>query len=488
MVRLAGDGGLLLLDGAFTATATAVSGWPLASRTATLAEAAWRAGRLACGPRTSVPVSALADPVTGRPLSAPVPLPVVAPVTGRADVPGAVAVALGTAQDLATFRSAQDGLLPVRPTAPRVVVVPGGAALELRLVSPWAGVAATAFAPVLRLGLGGAPAEHGSASVDAAPLAEQASAWVGAAAAARLALDATAGMLTATSTLTLGAPGFGARHLTFAPAAPVPDRGPPWGRLALTHGVGLGVPLLLYATAFIGGPPKCRLLCDDTPPLGVDAALLARVRARSPARLETLRRWARGVDLALFGLALVSTLAPSARHGVLSRWEILEDALILGEGVFLAYTGPQGLRVRFGRARPRAHHPVLGPDLEPEDAVGPAFFALGANRSGAWLGGVMAMLLAEDAPWGYTLTAGLLVGGLGVASAWLEVEAGYAYPSDVPLGFITGVINGAGMYLWHRLFWPGWPGGARGALPLRLQGVTVTPLPGGAGVGASLAL
>jgi hypothetical protein len=267
----------------------------------------------------------------------------------------------------------------------------------------------------------------------------------------------------------------------------VPDRGPPWGRLALAHGLGLGIPLALWGTGLIGGAPRCRVLCDDTPPLGVDAALLARVRSRDPAQVRRLRGWARGVDLTLVGLGLLSTLVPTARRGALSRWEALEDALILGEGVFLAYTGPQGMRARFGRARPLAHHPSLGPELDPDDAVGPAFLALGANRAGAWAGGVVTMLLLEEAPWGYTLVAGVLLGGLGIASATLEVEAGFAYPSDAPLGFITGAINGAGMVLWHRMFWPGWPGGARGALPLQLQGVGVSAFPGGAAAAARLA-
>jgi hypothetical protein len=50
-------------------------------------------------------------------------------------------------------------------------------------------------------------------------------------------------------------------------------------------------------------------------------------------------------------------------------------------------------------------------------------------------------------------------------------------------------LSGAGTVLWHSIFWRGWPGDTeRGDLPLRLRGVNVGFLEGGASVGIAGAI
>ncbi len=101
-------------------------------------------------------------------------------------------------------------------------------------------------------------------------------------------------------------------------------------------------------------------------------------------------------------------------------------------------------------------------------------------------GGVLSMLIDKEACWGYTLGAGLTLGAMAVATAYYEVQAGLAYPTDAPLSILYGAINGAGTFMWHRWFWGGWPGEKTGDLPLRLRGVGLTGTRGGAAVSARL--
>lgn len=447
---------------------------PIQARTATqAAERFAQQGRLSCGPARPAETAELLSILQGQGVTRPVQRPVLAPkrgVSGYSGDPNEYAYA--RVLDLASLRTADEDVLPLTVGRPVWVSVPGGSAQARALLAVGFGGLRQVFGPVLRLGQ---PGE------EAAPASEPVPASVGQAAALRVAIDNTP---PPPPDVGFEVPGLGrwARPLKVW-AGPREDRSGVGKRLAVAHGGAAG-----FATASIlmtvFSEPKCRVLCDDTPPLGIDASYLRRFSARSADRVRRDQGVYLALDLSLAGLSLLSTLIPSARHGVLSRWEILEDALILSEGVVVAYTSPLGLESRFARSRPLRFHPELGPVTSQRRSVGPAFMAYGANRAGAWLGGVLTMLIVEEASWGYTLAAGLTLGGLAVASAYYEVQAGLAYPSDAPLSILYGAINGAGTFMWHRWFWAGWPGAKTGDLPLRLQGVGISGLPGGAAVSA----
>lgn len=447
---------------------------PIRARTATAAAEAFAAGSLTCGPSRPLDAQALL-PVDGS--ARGVPRPVLAPkrgVTGEGD---GVEADYARVLELASLRVADEDLLPLEVRRVGWAAVPGGAAEIVWLDSPLVGGVAKLVGPVLRLGASAPAAER--------PRPREVPAAVGRPAMLRTWIDA-ARARPRLDRVDFEAPGgrTWARDLV-APELERADRSDVGLRLAVSHGIaaGFGAASILVT---IFDEPECRFMCDDTPPLGFDGAYLDRFRRRAAEDIRRDRDVALALDISIAALALSTVLVPTARHGVLSRWEILEDAIILSEGVVVAYTTPLSLEARLARARPIAHHPVLGAESTPRTRVGPPFMSYAANRSGAWIGGVLAMLISEDAPWAYTLGAGLGLGALAATSAYFEVRAGLAYPSDIPLSLIYGAINGAGTYMWHRWFWGGWPGSKTGDQPLRLRGMGLVATPGGGAVTARL--
>lgn len=448
--------------------------WPVAARTATAAAAAWAESRnLVCGEPRRVGVQALL-PVDGGPRA--VERPVLAPKKGVTGPGSPDEAAYARVLALATLRVEDEDLLPIEVAPAGLVAVPGGRAQAAWLVAGPLGAVARVVGPVLELG---APAREAPA-----PPPAPAPPGVGREAQLRVWLD-DARDRPPPAEVDFEVPGAGrwARPIVAADVARV-DRSDVGYRLAVAHGVAGGfVTASVLVTIF--DEPECFWMCEGSP-FGFDDAYAEAFARRPAASVERDRRVLRGLDVSIAALGVLTVLAPSARHGVLSRWEILEDAAILAEGVLVAYTTPLSLESRFARARPIAFHPELGPEASPRTRVGPPFMAYGANRSGAWLGGVLAMLITEEAPWPYTLSAGLALGGLTAASAYFEVRAGLAYPSDIPLSLIYGAINGAGTFMWHRWFWGGWPGTRTGDAPLRIQGLGLVATPGGGAVSARL--
>lgn len=446
------------------------------SRTATQAADRFaQEGKLACGPGRDAELSGLRSIVGAHEMHSPVQRPVLAPqrgVSGYSKQPSEYAYA--RVLDLASLRTANEDELPITVQSVGWVSVPGGSVYAQGLVAVGFGLVRRVYGPVLRLGQSGDAQKGLRPSVPAS---------VGHAAALRVAID-EAGPVPDSVAFDVAGVGAWRRPLQ-AWSGPREDRSGVGKRLAVAHGVaaGFGAASILLT---IFREPECKVLCDNTPPLGIDASYLRRFNRRSRARVQRDQKIYLALDLSLAGLSLLSTLIPSARHGVLSRWEILEDALILSEGVVVAYTSPLSMEGYMGRARPISFHPELGPETSARRSVGPAFMAFGANRAGAWLGGVLSMLIVEEAYWGYTLGAGLTLGAMAVASAYYEVQAGLAYPTDAPLSVLYGAINGAGTFMWHRWFWGGWPGEKTGDLPLRLRGVGLSGTRGGAAVSARL--
>ncbi len=446
--------------------------WPTPVKTATQAAALWRAGNLHCEPPMKARTEDLRS-VSGQGVGDPVFAPAMAPQPGAQPATNAPERAYARVLKLATFSRPQDAQLPVVQGPLQWVAVPGGHAQARSLSAPVFGRVGQVFGPVLRLGPGsGAPA---AAGVDV-------SGWVGPQAALRWSIDRPR---PPASEIEFQVPGVGRWTRSLAPRlVPALREGSTPARMAVAHGVLLGFSAAsILVTVF--DVPECKVLCGRTPPFAVDANYLLRFQNRSGAEVRRDTNLAAGLDLSMAAVALLSTLVPSARHGLLSRWEILEDALILGEGVLVAYTTPLSLEARLARARPIAFHPELGSQSSARTVVGPPLLAYRANRAGAWFGGVVTMLIVEDAPSAYTAAAGLLLGGMAAATAYYEVRAGLAYPTDAPVSLVYGAINGAGTVLWHRLFWGQWPG-AKSRGRLRLQGVSLMGTRGGASASARL--
>lgn len=445
--------------------------WPILAKTATQAAAHWEKGKLDCMAPVDVQANDLRS-VSGQSMDEPVLAPAMVPTRGAPRSKDEAELVYTAVLGLATFSEPQDVHLPVTPQAAHWVQVPGGQVEVRRLHAPVFGSVGQVFGPVLRLGALGTVQVEVPADV-ASPFGPQA--------ALRLSLDSPR----SAEPLSFDVPGVGTWARPQAQrAVPQHQPGVVGERMAMAHGppLGFGVANILIS---LFDKPECKVLCDSTPPLAVDASYLRRFQGRSAATVRRDTKVALGLDLSMAAVALLSTLLPSGRHGLLSRWEILEDAFILGEGVLIAYTTPLSMEARLGRARPIAFHPVLGPQSSARTIVGPPLLAYRANRAGAWLGGVLAMLIVEDAPGRYTAGAGLLLGAMAVATAYYEIRAGLAYPTDAPLSVIYGAINGAGTVMWHRLFW-GRSLGPRSDGRLRLQGVSLMGTEGGASASARL--
>src|SRR5205823_6505306 len=162
----------------------------------------------------------------------------------------------------------------------------------------------------------------------------------------------------------------------------------------------------------------------------------------------------------------------SERRGLVSRAEVIEDAMIIGEGMLVGLSTPLWLQRRIGRARPHLFHPELGKDLTGRDAVGAPLVALNTTVVFSGFSAATTLLLLEDAGSGFIFPASLILGSMASLTAYWEVHAGVVFPSDVPLAIIEGLLSGAGTVLWHQIFWRGWPGdNERGDLPLRLRGI-----------------
>jgi hypothetical protein len=183
---------------------------------------------------------------------------------------------------------------------------------------------------------------------------------------------------------------------------------------------------------------------------------------------------------------MLTTLIPSNRRGVLSRVEILEDALIIGEAISVSWTTPLFIQARAGRRRPIAFRDDTNLGDSGRDAVAPSLVSIRSNRAAVMLGASMMLLIVEDAGWGWVATATAVLAGLVAAVSYYEVQSGLAFPSDIPLGIFDGFVNGMGVVVYHRIFWRGWPSDERGGLPLRLQGLHLSPLEGGGAVTVGL--
>jgi hypothetical protein len=86
------------------------------------------------------------------------------------------------------------------------------------------------------------------------------------------------------------------------------------------------------------------------------------------------------------------------------------------------------------------------------------------------------LMILEESGSGWIFPTSVALGGMALLTTYWEVHAGEAFPSDVPLAVVEGLLSGAGTVLWHHIFWRTWPGDTdRGDLPLRLRSVDVGP-------------
>lgn len=100
------------------------------------------------------------------------------------------------------------------------------------------------------------------------------------------------------------------------------------------------------------------------------------------------------------------------------------------------------------------------------------------------LGAAATLFLLEDAGPGWIVPVSVLLCGLTAGVAYLEVHAGAVFPSDIPVGVVSGLAAGAATVFWHQIFWKGWPvDPERGELPLRLRAIGFQSIDRGGGGG-----
>jgi hypothetical protein len=225
--------------------------------------------------------------------------------------------------------------------------------------------------------------------------------------------------------------------------------------------------------SLLSSNPGCNVLCNrDDQPVPGDRAYLARFLARSDRQVQDADDRLNIFTLALFGAAFGSALLPTGRRGVLSRFEIIEDLAVIGEGVLVGLTTPLTLETRLGRARPISFRPNNTVGREGRDANGAPFVAVRTAAASSASTAAITLLFVEEAGPGWVVPAILGLGTLTTLVGYAEVDAGRVFPSDIPLAVVNGFLSGAGVVLWHRIFWRGWPGDtSRGDLPLRLRGL-----------------
>lgn len=425
-----------------------------------------RGGTARCEAPRSVRASVLASPVDGRRLSRPIALPELGLVRGATTAPSEAEARLGLVHDLSTWKRVEDARPPVRAGVVHGVVLAEGRALAVDLVLDALGETRSFFGAIVAVdaapGTRRAPPRTQRLTSDPSPL-------VGDAALARRALDDRAGALVPGDVVVGSAPGLGALALAIGPYASrawVPPESAL--RFAVAHGAATGLSLASIGLSMLERRPTCVVLCSAGA-LGLpgDRAFVERFARVSDAERARASRALGAVELGVFGASLATVLVPSGRRGVFSRVELLEDVLVLGEAWLVGWTTPLTLQARLGRARPGAI--ARGTAIEGRGDVTAPLFAPRTTAVASVAGAATSLLVVEEASVLWTIPAALVLASLTATTAYLEVRAGEAFLSDVPLAIVGGVGSGAAVVLWHALFWRGWPGdSARGALPLRL--------------------
>jgi hypothetical protein len=431
--------------------------WPIAATNTSSAALLAKDRKLSCSSPILVAPESIVSPIDRAPLRGSAWVPVMAPERGHIE-PGALPIArLAEVIDHSTGHKDRESVLPVYAES-AVGPVPGGAAMIHRRITPSLGEVAREVGPIVRLGVEAPALEARPAPADTAALRDALD-------------DQSAGQLAPAKLLT-ALPGYGAieRELVDLDVH-LDDAGSPVERFFLAHGLAFGLPLISYAIGFFG-TPRCVVMCQELV-FPFDRSFRDSFNQRDPDDIQAARTRLYVLEGLSFAVAGLTMLAPSSRHGNLSRLEILEDILIIGEGAMVALTTPALFRNRIGRNRPLTFHPILGPQTEGAERIGPPFMAFSPNYAGGLMGAATTLLVIEDAPAPYVWATAAILSGLGVWMAISEIEAGLAFPADVPLSFVYGAINGAGVALWHQIFWRGWPGGERGDLPLRLHGASL---------------
>lgn len=435
------------------------------------------AATLQCRDPITVRADRLVRPASNTPLFEPVPMPTVAPERGVTDAGDEVTVRVAKVLDLATTKDASSYVLPTFSNAVRPVAVEGGVTLGVDVFTPALGRTRTVYGPVLSLGAP-APEPVPLPSFDA-----QRSAWLSYETIVRRQLDDAEGAAAPGDRIVGEAEGLGAIDLRLEPAAAPHDPGAWSERFLVAHGLALGLPALSLSFSFFGSP-GCVVMCSEQV-FGFDEAWLDGFVLRSADDVRSAQRTLLALEIATYGIAALTTLVPTARRGLLNRIEIAEDALIVFEGVLVALTTPYFLSARLGRNRPVAFHPTLAAEYDEQASLVPPLMSYHANAAGAAWGATTTLLIVEEAGWGWVVASSILMGAMTAAVSWAEVDAGLAFPSDVALSSIYAFLNGGGTVLWHEIFWRGWPGSDRGALPLRIHGVRLEPTDGGTMIGAA---
>ncbi len=432
---------------------------------------------LECRAPITVRADRLLRPASLEPLFDPVPMPTVAPQRGVTDAGDEVTARVARVLDLATLKDASSYVLPTFAEAARPVAVEGGVTLGADIFSPPLGHTRTVFGPVLSLG-GSPPPPPPAPSFEA-----KRSAWLSYETIVRRQLDDEARAVAPGARVTGAAPGLGGIDARFEPAV-TPHDPDAWAeRFLLAHGLALGLPSFSLSFSLFGSP-SCVTMCNEQV-FGFDQAWLDGFVLRSADDVRGAQNTLLALEIATYGIAALTTLIPTARRGLLNRIEIAEDMLIVFEGVLVALTTPYFLAARLGRNRPVAFHPTLAADYDEQASLVPPFMSFHANAAGAAWGATTTLLIVEEAGWGWVVASSILMGAMTAAVSWEEVDAGLAFPSDVVLSSLYAFLNGGGTVLWHEIFWRGWPGSDRGALPLRIHGVRVEPTDGGTMIGAT---
>lgn len=437
--------------------------------TATSAAALHAAGALSCASLIEVAYAELRSPVDRSPLDEPLRQPLLAPFKGNTNEGADQEARIARIYDMATFKSPRSARLPMRLSPPQTVNVPGGSALSIALESDAFGTTDRAFGPIIRL-------NSTATATDAPPYQPLVEPYLllSPSTSVRLMLDEDQDTLPLGARIFGSRAGFGAIDRTLElPVGDPYDPGDVTGRLLVAHSLGAGLPSLSIGFSLLSGNPGCTVLCDQNDqPIPGDQAFLARFLARSDASVAAADRRLNIYTLALYAAAFGSVVIPTARRGVFSRYEILEDLAVIGEGVLIGLTTPLTLETRFGRARPISFRPNNTVGREGRDANGAPFVAVRTAAASSASSAAITLLFVEEAGPGWVVPAILGLGALTTMVGYSEVDAGRVYPSDIPLGVINGFLSGAGVVLWHRIFWRGWPGDtSRGDLPLRLRGL-----------------
>jgi hypothetical protein len=279
--------------------------------------------------------------------------------------------------------------------------------------------------------------------------------------------------------------GYGGLDRPVAAYAGSPPRpGDVLGRFFVAHGLAAGLPLFSIGLSLLNTNPSCITFCAaNNQPFPGDRAYLDRLLARSAEDIHLSDVTFRTLEISTISMAFLSTLIPTARRGLISRFEVIEDAMIVGEGMLIGLSTPLWLQRRIGRARPVSFHPEIAQGLHGGDAVGAPLMALNTTVVWSAFSSATTLLILEEAGPFWTFSSALALGALAGACTYWEVHAGAVFPSDIPLAIIDGLLSGAGAVLWNQIFWRGWPGDtARGDLPLRLRGLGIGLTPTGAGL------